>query len=42
MSTNETQIKPISLQIAEISSKLSAYENRLDNMRFKNVYKFET
>ena len=42
MSINETQIQPMSLQIIEISSKLSAYETHLENMSFNNISKFDT
>ena len=32
----------MSLQITEISSKLSANENRLDKMSINNIFKFDT
>ena len=32
----------MSFQITEMSSKLSDYETRLDNMSFNNISKFDT
>ena len=32
----------MSLHITEKNSKLSSYENRLDNISFNNISKFET
>ena len=42
MKTIETQTHPMSLQIIEISFKLSAYGNRLVKMSINNISKFET
>ena len=42
MSSTETNIQPLSLQITEISSKISAYEKFLDKMSIATITKFET